>query len=269
MVYAVTANSVPNNMNKLLVELKQVNVRLREQIILDNINLSVYAGQILTIIGPNGAGKTTLLRTLLGLVKLTSGSIFKKQDLSIGYVPQKLQLNPSLPLTVERFLKLLPHISDQQIATALAEVSASHILKRSMQSISGGELQRVLLARALLRRPQLLVLDEPTQGVDINGQVELYRLINQICEHYGCGVLMVSHDLNLVMANTDQVICLNKHICCSGYPEHVSNDPAFKELFGVNANSFAIYHHRHDHQHDLHGAVVKTSHQCGDDCKHV
>lgn len=255
-------------MKELLVELKHVNVKLREQSILDDISLSIYAGQIVTIIGPNGAGKTTLLRTLLGLIKPTSGDIWKKEGLTIGYVPQKLQLNPSLPLTVKRFLKLLPHISNEQINKSMEEVGASHILDRSMQSISGGELQRVLLARALLRKPQLLVLDEPTQGVDINGQVELYQLINQICNQYNCGVLMVSHDLHLVMANTNQVICLNQHICCSGYPEHVSNDPAFKELFGVNANSFAIYHHHHDHQHNLHGQVIKT-HQCGDDCKHA
>lgn len=253
---------------ELLVELKHVNVKLREQSILDSISLCIYAGQIVTIIGPNGAGKTTLLRSLLGLVKPTSGKIWRKEGLTIGYVPQKLQLNPSLPLTVKRFLKLLPNLADEQINRSLEEVGASHILNRAMQSISGGELQRVLLARALLRKPQLLVLDEPTQGVDISGQVELYQLINQICNHYHCGVLMVSHDLHLVMANTDQVICLNQHICCSGHPGHVSNDPAFKELFGVNANSFAIYQHHHDHQHNLHGQVIKT-HQCGDDCKHA
>lgn len=256
-------------MNELLVSLQEVNVSLREQTILSHINLNIYAGKIVTIIGPNGAGKTTLLRSLLGLIKPSSGIIWRKDELNIGYMPQKLQINPSLPLTVHRFLKLLPHITTAQILTVMTEVGATHILERSMQTISGGELQRVLLARALLRKPQLLVLDEPAQGVDINGQVELYRLINQICEQYHCGVLMVSHDLNVVMANTDEVICLNQHICCSGHPEQVSTDPAFRALFGENASSLAIYHHKHDHQHNLHGSIIKTPHQCGKDCNHA
>lgn len=255
-------------MSQLLVEVKQLSVKLREQTILDDINLSIYSDQVMTIIGPNGAGKTTLLKALLGLIKPTSGEVWRQEGLTIGYVPQKLQLNPSLPLTVKRFLKLLPRVSDEQIDKVMGEVGASHILERSMQGVSGGEFQRVLLARALLRKPQLLVLDEPTQGVDINGQVELYRLISSICNHYHCGVLMVSHDLHLVMANTDQVICLNQHICCSGHPAQVSHDPAFKELFGSNANSFAIYHHHHDHQHDLDGQIIKQ-HTCGQDCNHA
>lgn len=255
-------------MSTLLIEVKQLNVALREQSILDNINLSIFSDQIVTIIGPNGAGKTTLLKTLLGLLTPSSGTVWRQEGLTIGYVPQKLQLNPSLPLSVRRFLKLLPNITDEQINTVMKEVGASHILERSMHGVSGGELQRVLLARALLRRPQLLVLDEPTQGVDINGQVELYKLISTICSHYHCGVLMVSHDLNLVMANTDQVICLNKHICCSGHPEQVSHDPAFKELFGRHVNSFAIYHHNHDHQHNLNGQVI-NKHVCGDRGDHA
>lgn len=255
-------------MNELLVEVKQLNVKLRDQIILDDINLSLYAGQIVTIVGPNGAGKTTLLKTLLGLLKPSSGTIWRLQGLTIGYVPQKLQLNPSLPISVRRFLNLLPKISTDQINTVMKEVGALHVLDRSMHGVSGGELQRVLLARALLRRPQLLVLDEPTQGVDINGQVELYKLIGKICGLYHCGVLMVSHDLHLVMANTDQVICLNQHICCSGHPEQVSNDPAFKELFGGHASSFAVYHHHHDHQHKLDGQIIKK-HLCGDECNHA
>lgn len=255
-------------METLLVELKQVNITLREQVVLSNIDLSIYSGQIVTVIGPNGAGKTTLLKTLLGLLQPSSGVIWKKASLTIGYVPQKLQINPNLPISVRRFLKLLPHISTEHIDEVMREVGASHVLNRSMHCISGGELQRVLLARAILRKPDLLVLDEPTQGVDINGQVELYKLINKICDKYQCGVLMVSHDLNLVMANTDQVICLNHHVCCSGAPEQVSNDPAFKELFGINAQNLAIYHHRHDHAHNLHGDIVNTK-RCEDDCHHA
>lgn len=254
-------------MKKSLIELKHVHVNLQGQPILDDITLTIYSNQIITIIGPNGAGKTTLLKTLLGLVNHSSGTIERQADLTIGYVPQKLQINPNLPLTVKRFIKLLPNLADDQIQYAMEEVGAAHILQRSMHALSGGELQRVLLARALLRNPKLLVLDEPTQGVDIKGQVELYHLINQIKQRYHCGVLMVSHDLNVVMSNTDRVICLNQHICCSGHPEQVSHDPAFKELFGEYANNFAIYHHQHDHQHSPYKAVLQNT--CGKDCNHA
>ena len=156
---------------------------------------------------------------------------------------------------------------------ALEEVGAPQVLDSPLQSISGGEMQRVLLARALLREPELLVLDEPVQGVDVAGQAELYSLITRLRDRHGCGVLMVSHDLHLVMSTTDQVVCLNRHVCCSGHPEQVSGDPAFVELFGKNAQSLAIYHHRHDHAHDLHGAVVADpiaphTHVHGDGCKH-
>lgn len=255
-------------MSTLLVELKQINMKLREQVILSDVDLAIYSGRIVTVVGPNGAGKTTLLKILLGLVEPTSGSICKQEGLTIGYVPQKLQINQSLPISVRRFLKLLPHVTGADIEEAMTEVGALHVLDRSMHRISGGELQRVLLARAILRKPALLVLDEPTQGVDINGQVELYKLINKICDKYQCGVLMISHDLNLVMANTDQVICLNHHICCSGEPAHVSNDPAFRELFGINAHNLAVYHHHHDHAHNLQGDVVKKK-CCGDNCHHA
>lgn len=252
-----------------LIKLSAISVKLQEQEILTDIDFTFYSNQIVTVVGPNGAGKTTLLKTLLGLIKPTKGNVWRKTGLTIGYVPQKLQLNSSLPLTVTRFLKLLPHVNTQQINQVMGEVGAPHILNRSMQTISGGELQRVLLARALLRKPELLVLDEPTQGIDINGQVELYQLISIVCKKYQCGVLMVSHDLNLVMANTDKVICLNKHICCSGHPAQVSNDPAFKELFGDFANSFAVYHHHHDHQHNLQGSIVNITQPPRDDCHHA
>ncbi|HHJ4328331.1 TPA: ATP-binding cassette domain-containing protein, partial [Klebsiella pneumoniae] len=194
----------------------------------------------------------------------------------IGYMPQKLQIEPGLPLSVLRFLQLVPAVSAAAARAALQEVNAVAALHRPMQSLSGGELQRVLLARALLRKPQLLVLDEPLQGVDVVGQAELYRLIGQLRGRYGCGVLMVSHDLHLVMSATDQVVCLNRHVCCSGHPEQVSSDPAFVELFGQDAGSLAIYHHHHDHGHDLQGAVTAPGglrilgprHVHGPDCRH-
>ncbi|MCY1340053.1 Zinc import ATP-binding protein ZnuC [compost metagenome] len=265
-------------MSDTLIRLEGVCVRRSGQTTLHNIDLSIARGQIVTLIGPNGAGKTTLVRSVLGLLKPDSGSVWRKPKLSIGYMPQKLHVDPTLPLSVLRFLRLVPGVGRKEALAALGEVGASHVLESPLQGISGGELQRVLLARALLREPELLVLDEPVQGVDVSGQAELYRLITRLRDRHGCGVLMVSHDLHLVMSATDQVVCLNRHICCHGHPEQVSGDPAFLELFGQDARSLAIYHHHHDHSHDLHGEVVQSSfppgtrftpvHQHGPDCNH-
>lgn len=174
-------------------------------------------------------------------------------------MPQKLHIEPSLPLTVKRFLALAAKASEHELQDALARVGIQHLLHNPIQQLSGGETQRVLLARAILRKPELLVLDEPVQGVDIAGQAELYRLINQLRDQLNCGVLMVSHDLHLVMANTDTVVCLNKHVCCHGHPEKVSSHPAYLELFGSAAQAdIAVYAHNHDHSHDIHGDVVDT-----------
>lgn len=252
-----------------LLRLEAINVSFRGQPVLENVQLRVQPGQIVTLIGPNGAGKTTLVRAVLGLLKPDSGSVWRQAKLRIGYMPQKLHVDPTLPLSVLRFLQLVPRVDRAKAMAALTEVGAAHVIDSPLQSVSGGELQRVLLARALLREPQLLVLDEPVQGVDIAGQTELYRLITRLRDRHGCGVLMVSHDLHVVMSTTDQVVCLNRHVCCSGHPEQVSGDPAFIELFGTTAaQSLAIYHHRHDHAHDLHGSVV-APHTHGDDCNHA
>lgn len=245
-------------MSNALIRLEQVGVTFAGQNVLENIALSVEPGQIVTLIGPNGAGKTTLVRAVLGLLKPHSGTVWRKPKLRVGYMPQKLHVDPTLPLSVLRFLRLVPGVDRARAQAALKEVGAEHVIDNPVQSISGGEMQRVLLARALLREPELLVLDEPVQGVDVAGQAELYSLITRLRDRHGCGVLMVSHDLHLVMSTTDQVVCLNRHVCCSGHPEQVSGDPAFVELFGKNAQSLAIYHHHHDHAHDLHGAVVDT-----------
>ncbi len=260
-------------MSEPLIRLQQVSVGFRQESVLENVQLTVNAGEIVTLIGPNGAGKTTLVRAVLGLLKPDSGSVWRKPRLRIGYMPQKLTVDPTLPLSVLRFLRLVPGVDRHTALAALAEVGAEQVIDSPLQNISGGELQRVLLARALLREPELLVLDEPVQGVDVAGQAELYRLITQLRDRHGCGVLMVSHDLHLVMSTTDQVVCLNRHVCCSGHPEQVSGDPAFVELFGQDAQSLAIYHHHHDHAHDLHGAVVDDpaaphTHVHGDSCKH-
>jgi zinc transport system ATP-binding protein len=258
-------------MSNALIRLEQVGVTFGGQAVLDSIDLCVEPGQIVTLIGPNGAGKTTLVRAVLGLLAPHTGSVWRKPRLRIGYMPQKIQVDATLPLSVLRFLRLVPGVDRKTALAALNEVGAEHVIDSPIQTVSGGEMQRVLLARALLRKPELLVLDEPVQGVDVAGQAELYSLITRLRDRYGCGVLMVSHDLHLVMSTTDQVVCLNRHVCCSGHPEQVSGDPAFVELFGNNAPSLAIYHHHHDHAHDLHGSVVTPApggHVHGDHCKH-
>lgn len=224
--------------------------------VLDGVDLAVSESEIVTVIGPNGAGKSMLLRILLGLVKPDRGMVTRRPAIRIGYMPQKLVVDRTLPLPVRRFLELGAPASSAALAAALEEVGAAHIIDSPIQSVSGGELQRVLLARALLRDPDLLVLDEPVQGVDVGGQEELFRLIRRIRDSHGCGVLMVSHDLHLVMAATDTVVCLNRHVCCTGRPETVKGDPAYLALFGATAASaIAVYAHHHDHEHDDAGRV--------------
>ena len=208
---------------ELLLEASDVHLVLAGRTILENIHLQVRRGEILTLVGPNGAGKTTLLRVVLGLLPPTSGQIYLKPRLRVGYMPQRLQIDPTFPLTVNRFLAMAGTVGESDLLMRLQEVGAAHVLNAAIQTLSGGELQRVLLARSLLRQPDLLVLDEPVQGVDVHGQVELYRLIAGIRDQYRCAVLMVSHDLHLVMAATDRVLCLNRHICCSGTPGVVTS----------------------------------------------
>ncbi|WP_434064654.1 zinc ABC transporter ATP-binding protein ZnuC [Sessilibacter corallicola] len=218
--------------------------------ILDGVDIQIQRGEILTLIGPNGAGKTTLVRILLGLLSPDKGNIKRSKNLTIGYMPQKLSLDGSMPLTVDRFLALTGS-KPAAIGEALARVDVPAIGRQLMSKLSGGELQRVMLARAIVRKPDLLVLDEPVQGVDITGQSKLYRLIGELRSELNCAVLMISHDLHLVMAQTDTVVCLNHHICCQGHPESISTDPAFLELFGQQTDTgVAVYTHHHDHQHD-------------------
>lgn len=258
-------------MSDILLSLTDVGFRRHGNAILDNVSLQVHRGEIVTLIGPNGAGKTSLVRVVLGLLKPDSGQVQREPRLRVGYMPQKLQIDATLPLNVLRFLLLAPGVKRAAAMQALAEVGAEHLAQRPLQQVSGGEQQRILLARALLRQPDLLVLDEPVQGVDVNGQIELYELITRLRDRYGCGVLMVSHDLHLVMATTNTVVCLNRHVCCSGRPEQVSTDPAFVALFGEQASALAVYNHQHDHSHDMHGAIVDGSHQHpdGSSCNHA
>lgn len=241
-------------MSDALLELKQISVKIAERTIIENVSLQLQRGEIITVIGPNGAGKSTLLRVALGLLAPTTGSVYKPSAARIGYMPQRLQIDVTLPLSTERFLRL-GGSSRAKIGEALAEVAMTGIEQRSLQTLSGGELQRILLARALLRDPDLLVLDEPVQGVDLGGQTAMYELIGTVRQRHRCAVLMVSHDLQWVMAQTDHVLCLNQHICCEGHPEQVGNDPAYRELFGLQVSNIAPYHHHHNHQHGLHGEV--------------
>jgi len=236
---------------KKLLEIDTVDLVIGGRQLLHQVSLQLMAGEILTIIGPNGAGKTTLIRVALGLQPPTSGKIWRQAGMTIGYMPQRLHLDPTFPLTVKRFLSMGDKNQRDKIIPLLREVGAEQVLTSPMQNLSGGEMQRVVLARALMRDPDLLVLDEPVQGVDVHGQIELYQLITRIRDRRGCAVMMVSHDLHLVMAATDRVLCLNQHICCSGTPEAVTNDPAYAELFGPQAvKNLAFYSHDQSHRHD-------------------
>lgn len=252
------------NPDKILATLNHVSLTHGSRQILQDISLTLEAGKVLTIIGPNGAGKSTLLRVLLGLQPADSGKVELRDGLRVGYVPQSISIDHNLPLSVQRFVQLGGNGSVPEV---LAMLKIEHLKTAAIQSISGGEFQRVLLARALLRKPDLLVLDEPAQGVDVMGQGELYDKISALRTEYGFGVMMVSHDLHLVMAKTDQVICLNQHICCYGVPDDVSRHPEYQRLFGDMPDSgLAVYTHHHDHSHDIHGNVVDDS--ASRDCNH-
>ena len=256
------ANPIPDERSaalpaRRLLALDAIDFAVAGRNILNNVSLTVDAGEIVTLIGPNGSGKTTLVRLALGLMAPVSGRIARAPGLRIGYVPQAMAIDDVLPLTVYRFLTLGARAGRGRCQGALDEVGAGHLMDSPIQAISGGELRRVLLARALLRAPRLLVLDEPAQGVDLTGQVALYRLIADLRRRHGCGVLLVSHDLHLVMAQTDRVICLNHHVCCHGTPESVARHPAYLDLFGADeVRELAIYTHSHDHAHTIAGEVV-------------
>ena len=236
-----------------LLSAKDASLELGGRKILDRVNLDVRAGEIVTIIGPNGAGKSTLVRCMLGLQPLSSGSIVRQKNLRVGYVPQRFPLTPNVPLDLTRLLSLTLKPGAAEIDDVLRETGIAHLKTANVVSLSGGELQRALLARALLRKPEILVLDEPVQAVDYIGEARLYELIAEIRKRHGCGILMVSHDLHMVMAESDHVVCLNGHVCCEGGPEKVQKDPEFAKLFGPSAAKvIAAYTHHHDHDHEHH-----------------
>jgi len=251
----ISAAAVVPRKNLIMVE--GLGVRLAGHSILSNVNLQLSGDEIVSLIGPNGAGKTTLIRAILGLLPHQEGRVEKAPDLVIGYMPQSITIDPVLPLTVRRFLRMAARAGRSEMITVLGEVGIPQLLESQVQTLSGGEFQRVLLARALLRNPDLLVLDEPAQQVDFQGQIEMFELIENVRRSRGCGVLVVSHDLHMVMRATDRVLCLNGHICCSGAPEAVSAHPEYVALFGPRAaESVALYHHHHRHAHDLAGEVL-------------
>lgn len=234
-----------------LLQIEGLSVRYGEETVLNHVDLTVKPGEIVTIVGPNGSGKTTLLRAILGAAKPSSGVVRKRKGLRVGYVPQKLSIDNTLPVTARRFLDLPNRVSDAAAHEALEQTGAAHLALRQLTDLSGGQLQRVLLARALLGHPELLLLDEATQGLDQPGSADFYRLIEEVRQSLGCAVLMVSHELHVVMAASDRVICLNGHVCCHGTPEHVASAPEYRALFGRGTGgALALYRHEHDHAHD-------------------
>jgi zinc transport system ATP-binding protein len=239
-----------------LIGARGVALTRRGRPILTGVDIDIAPGEIVTVIGPNGAGKTMLVRALLGLERIDRGEVYRRVPLVVGYAPQRFDVDRAIPLTVARFVALgRAEAAAHEIARVLTDVGAGALVERQLSELSGGELQRVVLARALIRSPDLLVLDEPARAVDYAGEAELYTLIGRLRTEQGFGVLMVSHDLHVVMAQSDRVICLNRHVCCSGVPRSVAQHPEYARLFGPqSAHAFGVYRHQHDHNHDLAGA---------------
>jgi len=253
-----------------LAALRGAGLRRGGRWLVQDVDLEVRAGEIVSLIGPNGGGKTTVLRLLLGLLAPDAGSVERRAGISVGYLPQRFAVEPVLPLTAARLMTMTVRAPRGAVAAALAETGVEALIDRPVHALSGGELQRVLLARALLRRPDLLVLDEPVQGVDYAGEAALYALIASIRDRLGCGVLLVSHDLHMVMAETDRVICLNRHVCCTGTPQDVTRHAEYLRLFGPQAASaVAFYRHAHDHDHDLAGGVLSGEDERGSGRPHT
>ncbi len=234
-----------------LIAVSGLSVRFGGHIVLDRIDMGIERGEIVTIVGPNGSGKSTLLRALIGAVPLSAGQVTRAARLAIGYVPQKLAIDPTLPMTVARFMSLPRRQSPQDVALALDQAGVPDLTARQMTDLSGGQFQRVMLARALLAKPDLLLLDEATQGLDQPGSASFYRQIEDVRARLGCAVLMVSHELHVVMSASDRVICLNGHVCCQGTPDIVASAPEYRALFGTGTQgALALYRHDHNHSHD-------------------
>jgi zinc transport system ATP-binding protein len=230
------------------------------------VDLAVRPGEIVTLIGPNGSGKSTTAKLALGVLKPSEGLVQQQAQLKTAYVPQKIAIDWTLPLRVDALMTLTQSLSQKDMQAALASTGAEQLLKSEVRHLSGGEFQRVMLARAIARKPDFLVLDEPVQGVDFAGEIALYDLIKKFRDDTGCGILMISHDLHMVMAATDHVICLNGHVCCHGTPETVATSDAYKHLFGDRAGALALYQHHHDHTHMPDGRVLHGDGSVTDHC---
>ncbi len=250
-----------------LIRLSRAGFQVRGKWLVHGVDLAVHRGEIVTLIGPNGSGKSTTAKIALGVLKASAGQTFRAPGLTVGYVPQKLAVDATLPLTVKRLLGLTQRVSQAQVDQALAAVGIPHLAQAQVQHLSGGEFQRALLARAIAHKPDLLVLDEPVQGVDFNGEIALYELISRTRDRLGCGILMISHDLHVVMAATDQVLCLNGHVCCHGTPKTVAESAEYRALFGRRAaDALAVYEHHHDHTHLPDGRVRHLDGSITDHC---
>ncbi len=244
----------------LLVDALGLSVRRSGRWLVRDVNLRISRGEIVTLIGPNGGGKSTTAKAVLGLIEADHGKLWRAPRLRIGYVPQQLTIDWTFPLSVRRLMSLTARQSEPAIRKALAEVGIPHLIDAPVQALSGGEFQRALLARAIIRAPDLLVLDEPVHGIDVGGELAMYDLITRVRQRLNCGVLLISHDLHIVMADSDIVLCLNQHVCCSGTPADVAAHSAYRELLGPRAaQTLAIYRHHHDHAHAPDGSVVPLS----------
>ena len=253
--------------NKILARLEHVGVKSNGRWLIRHVGFEISRGEIITIIGPNGSGKSTTLKTLIGTIKPDEGSVNILGEPRLAYVPQAINIDTTIPMSASRMMQVGARHGSKKISEVLEKFHISHLADASLQSLSGGEFQRLMLARAILQEPELLILDEPAQGVDYTGQVEIYDLIRAYRDESGAGVLLVSHDLNLVMAATDRVICMNGHICCSGTPQSVSENPHYRELLGPHASRhLAFYRHSHDHIHLPDGRVQHSDGSITHDC---
>ena len=245
------------NRSDFLVKIENAGIFRSSKWLVRDVSLEVSQGQIVTLIGPNGSGKTTTAKMVLNILKPDEGFVISNTS-RVAYVPQKINVDWTMPLRVFDFMKITGDLSENDMKENLRLTGVERLIYSELRNLSGGEFQRVLIARAIAKKPELLILDEPVQGVDFNGEIALYNLIKSISDSLNCGILLISHDIHFVMSSTDHVICLNGHICCSGSPSSVAKNPAYIDLFGEHtASTLSLYKHHHDHSHGTDGRIEK------------